>query len=282
MNMSATKSQPMILSGDSMFESSDVFKSTHQDTMIKHESIDELSSHLPFSDRFTGEVSEASPFVHSSVLDSVFSSNLDEADPNFDNTPMFEEVDFGLEGEKSVSKEDWVSLFGETDGADAFAKQPFIPTDFEKSSRKRDHSEVEEESFDFGAGKRTCERTVSPSASEQSQLISPAESVLATPNLDSSRGTKSSKKSKVDHLGCVSYSKKQRSQPLAPISIESGDPVALKRARNTEAARRSRARKLERMSQLEDRVEDLLKTNTELESEVSRLKKILMASGISF
>lgn len=282
MNMSATKSQPIILSGDSMFESLDVFKSTHQDTMIKHESIDELSCHLPFSDRFTGEVLEASPFVHSSVLDSVFSSNLDEADPNFDNTPMFEEVDFGLEGDKSVLKEDWVSLFGEADNADTFAKQPFIPTDLDKSSNKRDHSEVEEESFISGAGKRTCVRTVSPSFSEQLQLISPAESVLATPNLDSSRTTKSSKKLKVDHLGCVSYSKKQRTQPLAPISIDSGDPVALKRARNTEAARRSRARKLERMSQLEDRVEDLLKTNTELELEVSRLKKILMTNGISF
>lgn len=81
--------------------------------------------------------------------------------------------------------------------------------------------------------------------------------------------------SRLDHLGVVAYNRKQRSIPLSPIVPESSDPAALKRARNTEAARRSRARKLQRMKQLEDKVEQLLSKNYQLENEVERLKKLV-------
>ncbi|ODQ78550.1 hypothetical protein BABINDRAFT_25171, partial [Babjeviella inositovora NRRL Y-12698] len=53
------------------------------------------------------------------------------------------------------------------------------------------------------------------------------------------------------------------------------DPVALKRARNTEAARRSRARKMEKMSVLEDKCDDLNAKNEWLEKELLRLKGII-------
>lgn len=81
--------------------------------------------------------------------------------------------------------------------------------------------------------------------------------------------------SKVDHLGVVAYNRKNRSVPLSPVVAESDDPVALKRARNTEAARRSRARKMQRMSQLELKVEQLIARNSELEKEVLRLNSLL-------
>lgn len=80
---------------------------------------------------------------------------------------------------------------------------------------------------------------------------------------------------KLDHLGVVTYNRKSRAAPLTPIIPESDDPVAMKRAKNTEAARRSRARKLQRMNQLEDKVEELLKRNTELEQEVASLRALL-------
>lgn len=81
--------------------------------------------------------------------------------------------------------------------------------------------------------------------------------------------------SKVDKLGCVAYNRKQRAVPLNPIVIPNdADNAAVKRAKNTEAARRSRARKMERMNQLELKVEELLKKNEELEKEVARLKKL--------
>lgn len=80
---------------------------------------------------------------------------------------------------------------------------------------------------------------------------------------------------KVDHLGVVAYNRKNRAAPLSPVVAESDDPAALKRARNTEAARRSRARKMQRMGQLELKVEQLLARNAELEQEVSRLNSLL-------
>ncbi|SCW03457.1 LAFE_0G10858g1_1 [Lachancea fermentati] len=83
------------------------------------------------------------------------------------------------------------------------------------------------------------------------------------------------KPEKVDRLGVIAYNRKSRASPLTPVIPESDDPVALKRARNTEAARRSRARKLQRMNQLEEKVEDLLQRNSELENEVARLRALL-------
>lgn len=48
-------------------------------------------------------------------------------------------------------------------------------------------------------------------------------------------------------------------RPLGPIKFDSKDPVAAKRARNTEAARKSRARKLERQGEMEGRIDELVK-----------------------
>lgn len=79
---------------------------------------------------------------------------------------------------------------------------------------------------------------------------------------------------KKDALGITAYNRKPRSAPLAPIIIDEcdGDSVDAKRARNTAAARRSRARKLERMSQLEEKVQELLALNSALQTENSELR----------
>lgn len=109
-----------------------------------------------------------------------------------------------------------------------------------------------------------------------------ATSFLPTPvfeeaKLASKSGGRVSKKGspKVDHLGVTSYNRKVRTTPLSPVVADSDDPVALKRARNTEAARRSRARKTQRMNELELKVEQLLKRNRELEQEIQRLNSII-------
>lgn len=49
-------------------------------------------------------------------------------------------------------------------------------------------------------------------------------------------------------------------KPLPVIQYDSSDPVALKRARNTEAARKSRARKMQRADLMEQRIADLEKS----------------------
>lgn len=79
---------------------------------------------------------------------------------------------------------------------------------------------------------------------------------------------------KKDSLGITAYNRKPRSTPLSPIVVDegSGDSVLVKRARNTAAARRSRARKLERMTQLEAKVEELISKNKDLQSENKKLK----------
>lgn len=299
----------------------------------------------------------ASPFqIHSSVLESVFSTNLDGNDALIDHTPMFDELDFIMDGVKVNSKEDWVALFGGTDeepamfstegegegecgneggefgpilslddagihganGTDgAVDDDSIVPHDevleallieaspnglsddtisaattsasspdlistvatsvAASTSHKRPFGEVDSVGTATGAG--------AAKRHHQSQLFTPnPSSTLPTPQLDMKKpsSTSSSKKVKVDHLGCVTYSKKQRSQTLEPISFEGiEDSAALKRAKNTEAARRSRARKMERMTQLEDRVEELLGENSKLSDEVARLKAILGANGIA-
>lgn len=83
------------------------------------------------------------------------------------------------------------------------------------------------------------------------------------------------KKVKKDKLGCTPYTRKQRSQPLEPIVPKSSDVASVKRARNTEAARRSRARKMERMSQLETKCEDLIRENEALKAELEALKSLM-------
>ncbi|MBQ5153819.1 bZIP transcription factor [Macrococcus caseolyticus] len=86
-------------------------------------------------------------------------------------------------------------------------------------------------------------------------------------------GVSKSSSKKLDDLGFTMYKRKPRTLPLKPVEIpEDGDDLSAKRAKNTEAARRSRARKLERMSQLEDRVRELLDENETLKEEIAQLK----------
>ena len=60
------------------------------------------------------------------------------------------------------------------------------------------------------------------------------------------------------HSSVSSVSSRSR-KPLPPIKYDAEDPIALKRARNTEAARKSRARKLKRQDDMESRIADLEK-----------------------
>ncbi|OBA20460.1 hypothetical protein METBIDRAFT_42927 [Metschnikowia bicuspidata var. bicuspidata NRRL YB-4993] len=233
----------------------------------KPEIIGELLCHLPTAGaHVTGEPDHLPISVHTDVLDSVFSANLDAEDGHaFNGTPMFDDLDFMVDGTKANSKEDWVSLFKDDDPVDAkFAGRDEPLDDLVGDDFK--------ESFDFV-----------PVVPQVKQLETPATPMLGTPVMDDfTPSVQGTKRKSVDHLGCVSYIKKQRTQPLKPIAAENGDPIAMKRARNTEAARRSRARKMERMSQLEEKVEDLMQDKTHLQDEVARLREILTAHNIMF
>ena len=62
------------------------------------------------------------------------------------------------------------------------------------------------------------------------------------------------------HSSVSGVKSRQRDKPLPPITYDASDPVAAKRARNTEAARKSRARKVELQEQMENRIAELEQT----------------------
>jgi general control protein GCN4 len=71
------------------------------------------------------------------------------------------------------------------------------------------------------------------------------------------------------HSSIAGVSARRRDKPLPPIKVANPDDVVeVKRARNTEAARKSREKKMLRMEALESE-------NAELKSEVQRLKSML-------
>lgn len=124
------------------------------------------------------------------------------------------------------------------------------------------------------------EYTTSPAASPA--IATPDMKKESSPEAEGSKKRKrsytkspSAYNAKKDEFGITMYSRKPRSQPLAPIVIdEDDDSIQSKRAKNTEAARRSRARKMERMIQLEEKLRELAQANSELQKEVDRLKAI--------
>lgn len=299
------------MSGDSLlFESPDLFVQSNSmlvpsesrialdvdsDVVVrKNVTVDQLSQHLPgvvVKDEVITSTKMTSPFdIHSEVLDSVFLTALDDTDHIQDHTPMFDELDFIIDGAKVNSKEDWVSLF---DDAGEHDNEVVVKDEDLDDVILQNEKFVEvEKSLEFAPLKRPS----SASSDATVDMFTPASLSFSTPVLDApvvSRTKAGSKlrvskpvskaSAKVDHLGCVSYSKKQRSQPLQPVpAAQSDDPVSMKRARNTEAARRSRARKMERMSQLEEKVELLMSEKLSLENEVYRLKQLLEGSGIQY
>ncbi|KAF1817198.1 hypothetical protein P152DRAFT_10982 [Eremomyces bilateralis CBS 781.70] len=82
---------------------------------------------------------------------------------------------------------------------------------------------------------------------------------------------------------------RRRKGPLPPIEVDGGDKVALKRARNTLAARDSRQRKLEHVNylesekaRLEQSVVDLTSENNSLRDRLNRAEARLSNSGAAF
>lgn len=102
--------------------------------------------------------------------------------------------------------------------------------------------------------------------------------VLVAPQMsrnDSSPGGKSSAQSSYQgrHSFTSGVASKRREKPLPAIKVEDpSDTIAIKRARNTMAARKSRQKRMERADQLETEV-------TRLETEVEHWKNIALSKG---
>ncbi|KAI1995520.1 General control protein [Ophidiomyces ophidiicola] len=70
---------------------------------------------------------------------------------------------------------------------------------------------------------------------------------------------------------------RNRDKPLPPIVFETADPIAAKRARNTEAARKSRARKVEAQDKMERRIAELEKDLAECQQREAYWKSVAEA-----
>jgi len=110
------------------------------------------------------------------------------------------------------------------------------------------------------------ERTISSQSMERSGSSSTGSPVV----LDSSYRRTSSINNSPAPNGISKA--RRRKAPLADIRVDPTDKVALKRARNTLAARESRQRKFNHVSDLELR-------NSELEAEIEKWKNIAIAHG---
>ena len=154
---------------------------------------------------------------------------------SFDCSPMFQ-------NEPTMANSDWFSLFPEED------------------------SKAPEPNYGAAAISLPLERTISSQSMERSGSSSNGSPIV----LDSSFRRKSSVTNSPATNG-ISKSRRRKG-PLPAISVDPADKVALKRARNTLAARESRQRKFDHVSELEKR-------NADLESEIEKWKSIAIAHG---
>lgn len=163
---------------------------------------------------------------------------------SYDTSPMF-----GVD-EMNNATADWFPLFN--DGNDA-------------------------QTTSFSSTAPPLERTVSTASNAQSSASSNNNSPLildvhnrrkssvASPSMSATAGVKS----------------RRRKQPLPPIAVDPSDKVALKRARNTLAARESRQRKLDHVSVLELRVKELEEEREQMAAEMAKWKAIAVANDAS-
>ncbi|KAF1996883.1 hypothetical protein P154DRAFT_622939 [Amniculicola lignicola CBS 123094] len=111
------------------------------------------------------------------------------------------------------------------------------------------------------------ERTVSSNSMARSSSSSTNSPIV----LDSSHRRKSSVNGSPATNAAITKARRRKG-PLPPIAVDPGDKVALKRARNTLAARDSRQRKFDYVSTLEKR-------NADLEAELEKWKNIAISQG---
>jgi hypothetical protein len=147
-----------------------------------------------------------------------------------------------FQNEPTMANNDWYSLFPE--------------------------EEIKAAEPDFSAAAITLsmERTISSQSMERSESSSTGSPLV----LDSSFRRKSSVTNSPATNG-VSKSRRRKG-PLPAISVDPSDKIALKRARNTLAARESRQRKFDHVAELEKR-------NADLEAELEKWKNIAFAQG---
>jgi len=116
----------------------------------------------------------------------------------------------------------------------------------------------------------TMERTISASSAAQVMVHPGGESLHLK---RSSTTTSPTFSPVVKHSSVAGVAARKRDKPLPPIMVDDNDPVAMKRARNTAAARKSRAKKVAEREDLEAEIADL-------KSQVEHWKAIALGQSL--
>lgn len=147
------------------------------------------------------------------------STFIETPDEDYQTSPLFTDS-IGVDGHG----ENWFSLFPDDNGP---ISQP-APTMSRTVSASSGHQIVVHPGGE-GNRKRSSTATMSPAT------FSPA----------------------TKHSTVAGVNARKRDKPLPPIVVDEHDSVALKRARNTAAARKSRAKKVSERDDMEGRIEEL-------------------------
>lgn len=152
-----------------------------------------------------------------------------------------------LWGAEPLDAANWVPLFGPTEQFPSLTVPPAAPAEAPASP-----AEVE------GSPAATSKAARSSARRKSSAVSSPSRPMSATAGVSSRRRTK----------------------PLPPIEIkDKNDEVAMKRAKNTLAARRSRDRKANRLEELESKARDLEAELKNVRAERDHWKSLALANG---
>jgi hypothetical protein len=119
--------------------------------------------------------------------------------------------------------------------------------------------------------------TLDVAAAFQSEPKKPALQVNTTTSSPLKRSASSMASSPVPASGTTKHSSiagvnARARKSLSPVDFDPSDPVAAKRARNTEAARKSRAKKMERQAVSERRIDELKDIIAARDAEIAKLK----------
>ncbi|KAJ5679390.1 hypothetical protein N7462_007634 [Penicillium macrosclerotiorum] len=211
---------------------------------------------LPLGSEVDGAFSPVAPAGTISPKDLMFDASVppsgtftDLSTPPYDSpatfsqnpSPLFTDVDY-------MGQEVWSPLFHDASTSNAF-----------------------DASFDVTAAlAETQQPQKKQEMSQPAMPLSPVSRRAAAAKSSPISATGSAKPSSV---AGISRNRKE----LSPVEFDPSDPVAAKRARNTEAARKSRAKKLERQANAEQRIAELMRQLAERDERIANLEAQLEA-----
>ena len=164
------------------------------------------------------------------------STLLETPDEDYETSPLFTD-NFGI---GNHAADNWFSLFPDDNGANN-TPAPMMARTTSASSGQQ----IVVHPGGEGNRKRSSTIAMSPPAT-----FSPA----------------------VKHSNVAGVNARKRDKPLPPIVVDENDSVALKRARNTAAARKSRAKKVQERDDLENIIGDL-------QAQVAHWKSVALSLG---